>query len=364
MRTIKLLLLFLTISMSASAQSRFAQDYMNFEANFVSKYGAVPPYVGWGFGQKRSKVRIMAEDLGDDFDYNDIVFDVEFLSDSEALITLQAASSTIPICIGDEDHEAHKLFGVDVTTMVNGMNQSEKDPVSFTLKGDFKGMAINIPIKVKGREDTEWFELTAEKGKAPLKIAVPTTKKWNSERIVMDFQRFEDSFFYGESSGESTSKCSTPTISFSNGKIIVSCDTDGATCNTTITNSDIKSYTIKEIKLDATYIIRSYASKQGYDDSETATATLCWVNAEPETEGIANGVANVRSYGVMLQGSDGFISISGLEKGTPISVYNTAGQMVGSANASANMTTVNTTLRSGEIGIVKMGDKSVKVLMK
>ena len=116
--------------------------------------------------------------------------------------------------------------------------------------------------------------------------------------------------------------------------------------------------------MDATYIIRSYASKQGYDDSETATATLCWVNAEPETEGIANGVANVRSYGVMLQGSDGFISISGLEKGTPISVYNTAGQMVGSANASANMTTVNTTLRSGEIGIVKMGDKSVKVLMK
>ena len=371
MRTIKLLLLFLTISMSTNAQvatiNRYEQFYANFEQNFVSRYGAVPPNIDWGFGQKRSKVRILAEDMGatDNFSFNKVVFDVEFLSDSEALITLQAAGGVIPICIGDEDHEAHKLFGHYETEGVNaGSCDFEADPVSFTLKGDFKGMAINIPIKVKGSNDTEWFELTAVTGRPPLKIAVPTNMKWNPERMAMDFHRFEDSFFYGESSGESTSKCSTPTISYSNGKIVVSCDTDGATCNTTITNSDIKSYTIKEIKLDATYIIRSYATKSGYDDSETATATLCWIDVEPKAEGIVNGVASVRSYGVMLQGSDGFINISGLENGTPISVYNTAGQMVGAANASANMTTVNTTLRSGEIGIVKIGDKSVKVLMK
>ena len=366
MRAIKLLLLFLTISMSANAQdassNRYEQLYANFEMNFVFRYGVVDPNVSWGFRQKRSKVRIMAEDLGsDDFDYNDVVFDVEFLSDSEALITLLAVGSTSSICIGDEDHIVHKLLGLSDPVSAFGMTF---DPVSFTLKGDFKGMAINIPIKVKGSNDTEWFELTAVTGRPPLKIAVPTNMKWNPERMAMDFHRFEDSFFYGESSGESTNKCSTPTISYSNGKIVVSCDTDGATCNTTITNSDIKSYTIKEIKLDATYIIRSYASKQGYNDSETATATLCWIDVEPKAEGIVNGVASVRSYGVMIQASEGFFNISGLEVGTPISVYNTAGQMVGSANASANTTTVNTTLRNGEIGIVKIGDKSVKVLMK
>ena len=34
------------------------------------------------------------------------------------------------------------------------------------------------------------------------------------------------------------------------------------------------------------------------------------------------------------------------------------------AKAASETTIVNTTLRSGEIGIVKIGDKSVKVLMK
>jgi hypothetical protein len=38
--------------------------------------------------------------------------------------------------------------------------------------------------------------------------------------------------------------------------------------------------------------------------------------------------------------------------------------MVGSAKAASETTIVNTTLRSGEIGIVKIGDKSIKVLMK
>jgi len=83
-----------------------------------------------------------------------------------------------------------------------------------------------------------------------------------------------------------------------------------------------------------------------------------------EGDGSTNGVASVRSYGVMIQASEGFFNISGLEVGTPISVYNTAGQMVGSAKAASETTIVNTTLRSGEIGIVKIGDKSVKVLMK
>jgi hypothetical protein len=118
------------------------------------------------------------------------------------------------------------------------------------------------------------------------------------------------------------------------------------------------------VKLGVTYNISVYATKSGYDDSETATATLCWIDVDPKTEGIVNGVASVRSYGVMIQASEGFFNISGLELGTPISVYNTAGQMVGSAKATSETTIVNTTLRSGEIGIVKIGDKSVKVLMK
>ena len=67
---------------------------------------------------------------------------------------------------------------------------------------------------------------------------------------------------------------------------------------------------------------------------------------------------------MLIQSIDGILSISGVDEGTPINIYNTAGQMVGSAKASAETTYIGTPLRNGEIGIVKIGEKAVKVLIK
>ncbi len=189
-----------------------------------------------------------------------------------------------------------------------------------------------------------------------------TINKYKSTAGWKDFVFIEEG--NGSGSGQTTQRCEKPTISYSKGKLTFNCATSGATCKYTINDTDIKSGSGNEVKLGVTYNISVYATKSGYDDSETANATLCWIDVEPKAEGIVNGVASVRSYGVMIQASEGFFNISGLEVGTPISVYNTAGQMVGSAKAASETTIVNTTLRSGEIGIVKIGDKSVKVLMK
>ena len=112
-----------------------------------------------------------------------------------------------------------------------------------------------------------------------------------------------------------------------------------------------------------TYNISVYATKTGFENSEVATATLCWIDVEPKTEGIT-GVASVRANAVLIQSNDGVLSISGVEEGTLISIYNTAGQMVGSAKTSDGTTNIGTTFRNGEIGIVKIGEKAVKVLIK
>ena len=48
----------------------------------------------------------------------------------------------------------------------------------------------------------------------------------------------------------------------------------------------------------------------------------------------------------------------------PISIYTTSGVMVRSAQARGTSMSIETGLRRGEIAIVKIGDKSIKVTMK
>ena len=95
-----------------------------------------------------------------------------------------------------------------------------------------------------------------------------------------------------------------------------------------------------------------------------ATATLCWIDANPQTEGISNGIAKVRANPVLIQSYGNVISVSGAEIGSPISVFDVSGKEVGSATVSSETTYINTNLTRGQIGIIKIGEKSVKFIMK
>ena len=55
---------------------------------------------------------------------------------------------------------------------------------------------------------------------------------------------------------------------------------------------------------------------------------------------------------------------SNTDKGTVIKVYDTSGRMVETANTINGTTTFSPSFRKGHIGIVKNGDKALKVLMK
>ena len=81
-------------------------------------------------------------------------------------------------------------------------------------------------------------------------------------------------------------KCATPTITYVNGMLTFTCETEGAVCHSTITDTDIKSYSCNEVNLTVTYHISVYAAKDDYEDSEVATGTLCWIDQQPSTEGI------------------------------------------------------------------------------
>lgn len=163
---------------------------------------------------------------------------------------------------------------------------------------------------------------------------------------------------------QSKEKCERPTINYLNGKLSFTCATEGAICQSTITDTDISSFSGNEVQLSVTYTINVYATASGYENSDVVTATLCWIDKDPKTEGIETGVAQVRANAVLIQSHNGTLSIAGVNDGTDIAVYSTSGQMVGSAKAYGTTSTVPTTLRSGNVAIVRIGDKSVKVVIQ
>ena len=161
-----------------------------------------------------------------------------------------------------------------------------------------------------------------------------------------------------------TPKCEKPTISYENGQLKMSCATEGVEYVTDITDADIKKHYDATISLTATYTISVYATKSGYDNSETATATLCWIDQQPKTEGITNGIANIPAQAVLIQSEGGSIKVQGVDEGTQVNVYGINGTQAGSAISQSGAATINTNLQPGSIAIVKIGQKSVKVVMK
>jgi hypothetical protein len=159
-------------------------------------------------------------------------------------------------------------------------------------------------------------------------------------------------------------KCSKPIIHYSNGKLVFSSSTEGTTFISSITNTDISSYSSDEIQLGVTYIINVYATKPGYENSDVATATLSWIDVEPQMEGISSNIAQVRANAVLIQTRDGQISISGADDGTNISVYRINGLLVGSAISHNGHANITTNLQSGNVAIIKIGDRSVKLAIK
>ena len=209
--------------------------------------------------------------------------------------------------------------------------------------------------------------------------ALEDINKWTSQLYVpkgtlaayQTADQWKDFFFVTEEGGgtEPTGKCATPTISYSYGKLTFNCDTEDVVFHSTITDADITSYLSKDVELGVTYTITVYATREDYEDSDVATATLCWIDVEPATEGILNKddateVKEVKALPVLIQTQGGNITIQGAAEGTSIAIYDTSGKKYGSATSEKDRTTISTSLQPGTVAIVKIGEKAVKVLVK
>jgi hypothetical protein len=151
-------------------------------------------------------IRVMAEDLSateaSDFDFNDVVFDVEYTKGQPtATITLRAAGGTLPLRVnstnGTGGFEVHEAFGnIPTTTMINtgwgGSNGANNVPavtqtISFSATDEASFLAAVNAIRIEVQKtlstgSIEWCEMTAHQGEPAAKFAVPTTVNWCSER--------------------------------------------------------------------------------------------------------------------------------------------------------------------------------------
>ena len=156
-------------------------------------------------------------------------------------------------------------------------------------------------------------------------------------------------------------QCSTPSVSYGEGKLMFACETTGAKYHYTITDTDIKSDALSEngeVSLSAAYNISVYATADGYKASDKAEATLYWINANLDT---GTNINMVKTRGVVASAHDGIVTLSGLDNGEVVKFYATDGKYLGSsvaANGSASYA-VNESLV-----IAKVGKDSIKIAVK
>jgi hypothetical protein len=216
--------------------------------------------------------------------------------------------------------------------------------------------AINVPNTISNAFENSYIDIATLHVPTESISTYKTTEPWSSFGKIVGFDG-------GEMPDPETKICATPTISYQFGQLSFSSETEGVTFVSEITDYDIKKSYDASLYLTATYYISVYATKDGYEDSDVATATLSWMDAELETD-ISGGIANVRAKPVLIQSNGNTVSISGVDEGTPISIYDVSGKMVGSAKAASENTFISTSLNPGDVGLVKIGDKTIKIIMK
>ena len=271
-------------------------------------------------------------------------------------------SVTIPNSVTSIEYAAFKgcsgLTSVTIGNSVTSIGRYAFDGVDIPTVISL----IENPFKITGKtSDSRTFSQNTFNN-ATLYVPKGTIDKYKATDGWKDFLFIEEGT--GGGATPTTQKCEKPTISYENGKLTFSSATDGAVCQYSITDTDIKAGSGNEVQLGVTYNISVYATKLGYENSETATATLCWIDASPKTEGITNGVAQIAARPVLVKTDNGFITVEGVDDRTNVKIYTTDGKQVGSTISQNNTATIATSIQPGSIAIVKVGEKSVKVVVK
>lgn len=132
--------------------------------------------------------RYMVEDLGesDDFDFNDIVFDVCQYSDNTQRCFVRALGGTLGITIkvGNSTWSKEPTFNIVdmLNTGVGDAVDYSKSLADFGVTGWDAGNN-NVSVEVTGKDGYKWVLKFPETGEVPFIIATADGKEWMNERV-------------------------------------------------------------------------------------------------------------------------------------------------------------------------------------
>ena len=166
-----------------------------------------------------------------------------------------------------------------------------------------------------------------------------------------------------QKSDNENKKCSIPSISYKNRRLIFECETEGAEFVSEITSCDFDTFYNYAIDLTATYDISVYATAEGHENSDIVNATLCWVECECENNDDTNAI-NIPATAALVTSANGTVTVNCSLDGEAVAIYTVDGILVGTATIENGSATIATEFSKGTIAIVKIGKNSIKAAIQ
>jgi hypothetical protein len=234
--------------------------------------------------------------------------------------------------------------------------------VEFIYQEAFAGCRTLESIKVLATEPPFAYDNTFSNYDTELCVpeeameAYRTTAPWSKFTTIRNLEGEE----------VEVKQCVAPVISYVDGQVVLTCETEGVTFVSETKASGIAQRQVATFDLTATYTITAYATKEDYLNSEATTVTLCWIDCSGQHDGDSEetDIINIPSRPVLIQTDGGTITVNGLAEGTVVKVNDLNGVELGTAIATGGTATITTNLTAGSVAIVKIGERSVKVAIK
>ena len=246
----------------------------------------------------------------------------------------------------------YKCSGLTSVTIGSGVryiySEAFADCVNLT---DVYCLATTVPSTYSDAFNKSYPEYMTLHVPAEAINSYKTTEPWSSFGTIVTIEE------------ESMPKCATPVVSYNNGKLTFECETDGVEFVTEITSSDFNKFYNSCVDLSVTYNISVYAMLEGYENSDTVNATLCWIENGDSDEDNTTNIIKIPAVAVLVTSANGAVTVSCSLEGENVEVYTTDGTLVGAVAITNGSATVQSGLSKGSVAIVKTGAKSVKVVV-